>query len=70
MLMLQIAICRRTRTSSDCMLWFCVFCHQSVPVNIDAVVNRFAKAPPRRMLLLNAVQDESVALFDTSNLLS
>ena len=35
-----------------------LFCHKSVSLNIDAVVNRFAQAYPRRMLLLNPVQDE------------
>ena len=35
-----------------------LFCHKSVFLNIDAVVNRFAQAHPRRMLLLNPVQDE------------
>jgi hypothetical protein len=35
-----------------------LFCHKSISLDLDAVVNRFEQAHPRRMLLVNPVQDE------------
>jgi hypothetical protein len=35
-----------------------LFCHKSVPLNLEAVVNRFATTHPRRMLLVNPAEDE------------
>ena len=61
---------RSTKSQARLNALVLLFCHQFVPLNIDAVVNRFARAHPRRMLLLNPDQDESVALFNTSNVLA
>ena len=36
-----------------------LFIHKAIPINLDAVVDRFARAHPRRMLLINPTLEES-----------
>ena len=51
---------RSTMTQSRLNALVLLHCHKSIPLDLDAVLNRFASAHPRRtMLLVNPVQEES-----------
>ena len=49
---------RSTMTESRLNALILLFCHKQIPPDLDAVLNRFATAHPRQMLLVNPMEEE------------
>ena len=49
---------RSTITESRLNALILMFCYKQTPLDLDAVLNRFATAHPRRMLLVNPMEED------------